>query len=172
VRKIKESQYVLQEEADVEATGLVTREMTNKKAADDSILQQVMHIASEIDVPVESLLKESTAEDAQKVVELAKDVKDLVTEEAGGMLKATVEDKREEGTSEAVTSEATRGKSPSQIISDNIIDLNTSPPSSSSDKTPIPSPANQSYKPDDVGTSEPLSIDDRLGALVDQRLGL
>ena len=38
MRKIMESQYVLQEEAEVEATELVTREIRNKKAAEASLL--------------------------------------------------------------------------------------------------------------------------------------
>jgi len=42
VRKLRESQYILQEEEDVEASGLVTREIRNKKAADVVALQKAM----------------------------------------------------------------------------------------------------------------------------------
>ena len=38
VRKLRESQYILQEEEDVEASGLEIREMRNKKAGDAAAL--------------------------------------------------------------------------------------------------------------------------------------
>jgi len=64
VRKMKESQYVLQEEAEVEATELVTREIRNQRAAKDYALQQPLKIASEIEVPTASLAREGAGEDA------------------------------------------------------------------------------------------------------------
>jgi hypothetical protein len=101
VRKMKVSKYVLQEDVEIKASNdLITRMERNKKAtADASLLNKELVIASEIDVPAESLLKESTAEDAQKVVELPEEIKDLVTEQSGELLK---EVQREEvGTSDA-----------------------------------------------------------------------
>ena len=93
-------------------------------------MNKALVIASEIDVPAESLMKESTAEDAQKVVELAEEIQNQVTEETGEMLKDV--QREEAGTSEADALEATRGNSYSHIISDNITDLDASLPS---DKT-------------------------------------
>jgi len=42
VRKLRESHYILQEEEDVEASGLVTREIRNKKVVDAAALQKAM----------------------------------------------------------------------------------------------------------------------------------
>ena len=47
VRKLRESQYILQEEEDVVASGLVAREIRNKNAADATALQKAMQIARE-----------------------------------------------------------------------------------------------------------------------------
>jgi len=120
---------VLQEEAEIEAsTNLVTRMERNKKVVvDASLLDKALVIASEIEIPTESLLKKSTVEDAQKVIELPEDIRDLVAEETSELLK---EVQREEGTSEAATSEDTRGNRPSHNISDNLTDLDTLSPSS------------------------------------------
>jgi len=98
------SDYVIEEDAQIKAaTDLVTREVTNKKAANVAALQQALAIASEIEVPVEALLKKSTAEDAQKVVELAGNLQELVVAEE--LLKAAEEVQREDvGCSEAGTS--------------------------------------------------------------------
>jgi len=95
----------------------------------------------------------------------------------------------EENTSEAATSEAaaTRGKGLSYNTYDSITDLDSTSSSSSTDsdniplnrvyktshKVATPSPSSKTTKkPDDVETSELKLIDDRLGDLVDQRLGL
>jgi len=58
VRKLRESQYILQEEEGVEASGLVKREIRNKKAADAAALQKVMQITREIEIPASSKLRE------------------------------------------------------------------------------------------------------------------
>lgn len=139
VRKMKESHYVLQEDPEIEAnTNLVTRMVRNKKAfADASLLDKALVIASEIEVPAETLLKELTTEDAQKVFKLAEDIQDLVAEETDELLK---EVQREEGTSGFAALEDTRGNSPSLNISDNLTDLDTSSPSSSSETSSTPSP--------------------------------
>jgi len=159
---------VLEEESEIEATTeLVTREVRNKKAVDVVALQQVLQIASEIEVPTSNLVRENVSEDAQKVIELAEDIQEFVTEEAGELLKITAEHQGEEGTSEDAASKVTQGNNPSHNTSNNITDLDTSSPSSSLETSPTPSPVNQTSKLDDVGTSEPLSIDDTLGALVD-----
>jgi len=146
VRKMKVSEYVLQEDAEIEAsTDLVTRMERNKKVvADASLLNKAFVIASEIGVPVVSLLKESTTADAQKVVELAEEIQDLVTEESGELLKEVHWE--EVGISEADASEATRGNSSSHIISDDITELDTSSPSSSSDKTSTSSPTTKNQR--------------------------
>jgi len=75
IRKMKVSTYVEEEDAQVEAASdLVTREVKRKKAADAAALQKVLEIAKNIEVPVEVLLKGSSGEQAQKVVELAEDL--------------------------------------------------------------------------------------------------
>ena len=62
---MKESQYVLQEEAEVEAaTNLVTREMRSKKAAEAFLLQKVVARANEIEIPAASLVRKTASEDA------------------------------------------------------------------------------------------------------------
>lgn len=91
VRKMKVSEYVVQEDAKVESsTDLVTRMERNKKASAEpeaSLLDKDLAIASKIDVPTESLLKESIAEDAQKVVELVGGIQELVKD--GDFLEVT-----------------------------------------------------------------------------------
>lgn len=93
VRKMKVFEYVVQEDAKVESsTDLVTRMERNKKAAAEpeaSLLDKDLAIASKIDVPAESLLKESIVEDAQKVVELAGGIQELVKD--GDFLEVTEE---------------------------------------------------------------------------------
>ena len=136
IRTMKESQYVLQEEEEVEAaTSLVTRMERKKKATEASLIQQVVNIANEIKIPPASLFKEIVGEDAQKVVELAEDVQELVANESDELLKINLEDQRKEGTSEAATeaatSEAAKGISPPNTFSDNLTELDTSSPSSS-----------------------------------------
>jgi len=130
------SDYVIQEDAEIESSyELVTRMKRNKKAvADTSLLNKTLVIASEIDAPAETLLKEPTAGDAQKVVELAKEIQDQVTEETSEMLKEV--QKEEAGTSEVDASKATRGNSSSHIIYENITYLDASSPSHSSTPSP------------------------------------
>ena len=140
IRRMKQSQYVLQEEEkeDVEvATSLVARMEREKKVVEDSCIQQAVNIANEIEISPASLLKEIVAEDAQKVIELAEDVQELVTKESNDLLKVNLEDQRREGTSEVA-----KGNGPPHTISDNSTKLDTSSPSSSSDTSSIPSPSN------------------------------
>jgi len=57
IRKMKVSNYMIKEDAQVEAaTDLVTREVIKKKVFDVAALQQALEIAKEIEVPVEVLL--------------------------------------------------------------------------------------------------------------------
>jgi len=124
---------VLQEEVDAEieaATNLVTREVRRKKAADTAALQKTLEIAKEIEVPAEALLKESIVENAQKIVELAGNLQELVV--VGELLNDTEEAQKEDvacsdvGTSEADASRATRGNTDSHNISDNVIEVESS----------------------------------------------
>jgi len=101
-------------------------------------------------VPAEALLKESTAEDAQKVVELAGNLQELVV--AGELLNDIEEVQKEDvacsdvSTSEADASRATRGNTDSHNISENVIEVesssistsNTNYVSTSSDVDDIP----------------------------------
>jgi len=86
VRKLKESQYILKEEEDVEATELVTREIRNKKA---------LQLAKEIEVPSSRIIGEDAGENAQKVIKVAGEVQKMVSAEAGELLKITAEDQIE-----------------------------------------------------------------------------
>jgi len=123
---MKESQYVLQEEEDVEAgTSLATRMERKKKTVEASLIQQGVNIANEIEIPPASLLTETVGEDAQKVIKLAEDVQELVTKESDEPLKVNLEDQRREGTSEAATSKAAKGISPRHTISDFLIESDT-----------------------------------------------
>jgi len=106
---------VTQEDAEVEAaTDLITRMERNKK----KVVVEALKIAKEIDVPAEVLLKKSTGGDAQKVVELAGGVQDLVV--AGDLLNI---DEGAQRSSEADASEAARGNTYSHNISDNVIEI-------------------------------------------------
>ena len=62
VRKLKESHYEMEEEEEEEdieaATGLVTREIRRKRAAEEAALEKALDIAKDIEVPAEVLLKE------------------------------------------------------------------------------------------------------------------
>ena len=188
VRKMKVSSYVTDEDVEVEgSTDIVTREVRKKKAADVDALQQTFEIATEILVPAEVLLNESTTEAAQKVVELAGDLQELVVAEQDLQEKDVACSGA--GTSKVDASEATRGNSDSHNISENIVEVESTSTSTSSETlddiplsrvyenlhkalAPSPSSKHQKRPTDDVETSEPLPIEERVGALVDQRLGL
>ena len=183
VGKMKVSTYVTEGDAKVEvATNLQTREVMKKKATDAATLQQALEIAKEIEVPAEVLLKESTAEDAQKVVELAGDIQELVVD--GQDLQREDVACSGSGTSEADASEATRGNIDSHNISENIVEVESTSTSTSSETlddiplsrvyenlhkslSPSPTTKHQKRHADDVETSGPLPTADRVGALVD-----
>jgi len=125
VWKMKVSTYVTDEDAEVEvAIDIVTREVRKKKATDVDALQQALDISKEIEVPAEVLLKESTVEDAHKVVELAEDLQELVVADQGFQ----IEDIACLGVG---TSEATRGNSDSHNISKNIVEVESTSTSTS-----------------------------------------
>jgi len=133
IRKLKVSDYVIQEDAEVEAaTDLVTRMEINKKRA----VAEALEIAKEIDVSAEVLMKESTIEDAQKVVELAEGIQELVV--VGDLLDIAEGAQRENvacseaGTSRADASEATRGNISSHNICDNVVEIKSTSTSTSS----------------------------------------
>jgi len=100
-------------------------------------------------VPAELLLKESTVEVAQKVVELAEGIQELVV--AGDLLNGAEEVQRENvacsgsGTLEADASEATRGNSYTHNISDNVVEIESTSTSNSSD-TIYDIPLNKVYE--------------------------
>ena len=72
------------------------------------------------------MLKESTVEAAQKVVELTANLQELVV--ADELLGVTEESQRENvaGTSEVAASEAARGNTDSHNTSDNVIEIESS----------------------------------------------
>jgi hypothetical protein len=107
---------------------LVTREIRRKKAADANTLKKALSIAREIEVPAESLMKESTIEAAQKVVELTRSLQELVV--ADEILKTAEDVQRKEVTClEADASEATGGNTDSHTTSNHAIEIESSPPS-------------------------------------------
>jgi len=62
----------MEEDDQIEAaTDLVTREVRRKKVADVVSLKRALEIAKDTDISTEVLLKKSSGEHAQKVVELA-----------------------------------------------------------------------------------------------------
>ena len=140
VRKMRVSDYEIQEEDEVEdTTALVTRIIREKKAATKREVDKALAIASDIEVPAESLLKESTAADAQKVVELVGGIQELV--KTGDLLKDSEEVQKgksvcsETACSEALSLEATeiKGNTSSHIISNDITELDSTSTSHSSD---------------------------------------
>jgi len=132
VRKLRESQYILQEVEDVETIGLVTRELRNKKVADAAALQKAMQIAKETEIPALSILREDAGVSAQKVIEAAEEVLEMALAEAGNLLKISVEIQRVEasGTEEQASDAAAKdhqGKDSIHNASENIADPELSP---------------------------------------------
>ena len=130
VRKLKVSTYVREEDEEIEAASdLITREVKKKKAADAAASQKALKIAKDFAVPAEALLKESTIEAAHKVIELTKDLQQLVV--ASDLLNAAEETQKEDATcSELDASEAARGNTDSHNIS-NVIEVESSSTSAS-----------------------------------------
>ena len=87
-------------------------------------------------MPAKVLLKKSTGEAAQKVVELTEGIQDLVV--VGDLLNIAEESQREDvacsgvGTLEADASEATRGNTYSHNTSDSIVEIESTSTSTSS----------------------------------------
>jgi len=119
---MKVSTYVIEEDEEIKAaTNLVTREVKRKKATDDAAIQKVLEIAKNIEIPAEVLLKESSGEQAQKVVELAENLQQLVV--ASELLSAAEETQKKDATcSEAAASDAITGNSDSHTVS-NVIEI-------------------------------------------------
>jgi len=89
-------------------------------------------------------------------------VQELVAKESDELLKVNLEDQRREGTLEAATSEAAKGISPPYTIFDNLTELDTSSPLSSSDTSSIPSPSNQTSEYVPMYPSVKSRIDDMI----------
>lgn len=155
---------------------------TNQEAF---LMEQALGVASQLEIPTATLVKKTAVEDAKKVVEFAEVIKELAIEETGDLVKATMEVKREKACSEDGVSEAVgiRGNSSIHTIFDNIIDLDSTSPSTNLDDIPLnrvytnlekdlaPSPSTKTTKkPHDVDASKPLSIDERIGSLVKRRI--
>jgi len=123
---------VVVEEDQIEAaTNLVTRKVKRKKVA--NVVKRTLEISEETDIPAEVLLKESSSEHAQKIVELVENLQELVV--AGDLLNAAEEVQRKNipclgsGTSEANALEATKGNTDSLNISNSLIEIESSPTS-------------------------------------------
>ena len=107
----------MEEEEEVEAaTELVSREVRRKKIVDAAALEKALEIAKEIEVPAEVLLKESTLEAAQKVIELSRNLQQLVVTDAS--LNDAGESQKKKATySEDAALEASRGSTTSASLS-------------------------------------------------------
>jgi len=172
---------------------LVTREVRRKKVADTAALQQALEIAKKIEVPAEAFLKESTTEDAQKVVELAEGIQELVV--AGELLNGAEEVKRDNiacsgyGTSEVDALEATRGNSYTHNISDNVVEIESTSTSNFSDtiddiplnkvyenlhKSLAPSPSTKHQKKPANDVFEPIypAVLERIRELAQRRINV
>jgi len=134
---MKVSTYKEEEDNQVEAaTDLVTREVKRKKVVVEVSLQRAHDIVEQINNPAEVLLKGSSGEQAQKVVELAENIQRLVV--ASDLMDAAEKTQMEDATcSEAAALEATRGNSNSHNIS-NVIEVESSSTSTSSNIDNIP----------------------------------
>ena len=122
---------VVEEDQIEAATNLVTRKVKRKKVA--NVVKRTLEISEETDIPAEVLLKESSSEHAQKIVELVENLQELVV--AGDLLNAAEEVQRKNipclgsGTSEANALEATKGNTDSLNISNSLIEIESSPTS-------------------------------------------
>jgi len=145
VRKLKESKYVEDEEQVTEATQLVLREVWRKKVNDD-VVQKALELAKQIEIPVEVLIKDSSAAAAKEVIKAAEVVQELAATEAEGLALVTSEQAQEGNTaaSEAPDSpEAPEGIYETlhtvveivQLGSSSSSDIGSSSPSSSSSTT-------------------------------------
>jgi len=123
VKKLREASLA-EEEQEEAATMLVTRELIRKRAAEEAAVKKALDIAAEIKIPSEVLMKESSAEAAQKVVELTENLQQMV--KTGDVLKADKDIQMEKAaTSEADASEAVQGN-PDSLHSANIIQIESS----------------------------------------------
>jgi len=197
VRKLKESKYVEAEEESAEATELVTREVRRKRV-NDEVVQRVVELASQIEVPASNLAREDAVEAAQQVIESAVVVQELAASEAEVLAMVGTAEAKEgnAGTSEALESqEAPEGKSDALHTDIDIVevgsssDIRTNSPStssssiSSSDEDDIPlskvyslinktpsTSTKTTQKPDD--TFEPMypSVEERMIGMQQRRI--
>jgi len=126
IRKMIESPCVENDEEKIEAANtLVAREIRCKKATNVSVLEKVLELAKEIEVPASSIAREDAGVIAPEVIKSVEEVQDWVSTEArsllisagaleeetsgaGELVKATEDVQREEAAiSEADASEAT-----------------------------------------------------------------
>jgi len=178
---MKIAEEKMEDEEQIEAAPtLVTREIKNKRVAEEASLQKVDLLAQEMGVPAEQLLKDSTVEAAQIGIELTENLQQPVV--LGDLLKDAEEvqmegadEVQEENVdcSEAAASEATRGN-PDSLHSTNVIEIEPSSASTStsdsSDLDDVPldkiytsinksrSPSTKLKKKPSVETYEPLYL--------------
>ena len=190
-----ESKY---SEAEEEATELVTREV-RRKSVNDEAVQRAVELASQIEVPASSLLKEDAALAASQVVEAAAVIQNLAVSEAEVLGFVEVTEAKEEiaGTlGAAETSETYVSMSDALTSNVEIVDLGStsetltnSPDSSSSsfilsssdeDDIPLskiyssinktPSKTKTSQKPDDIFEPMYPSVQERMIEMQQKRI--
>jgi len=123
IKKLREASLAEEEQEEV-ATTLVTRVLMRKRAEEEAAVKKALEIAAEISVPSEVLMKESSAEAAQKVVELTENLQQMV--KTSNVMKADEEvQMKKAATSEADDSEAVQGN-PDSLHSANIIEIESS----------------------------------------------
>jgi len=108
-----------EEEHEEAATTLVTRDLMRKIVEEEAVVKKALEIAAEISVPSEVLMKESSDEAAQKVVELTENLEQMV--KSSDVLKANEEVQMKK----VATSEAAQGN-PDSLHSANIIEIESS----------------------------------------------
>lgn len=167
---------------------IATESLQEQESKEVFLVEQAKWIARKLGLSTASLVQKNVGKEAQKVVEYAEAIQSLAADEAGNLLKATMEIKREKASSEAAASEAGWGNSSIHISDNNTIDLNLPSPSQTSDiihdipwngvyktldKVLPPSPSTKTTKkPDNVDESEEPSINERIGNLFKQIINI
>ncbi|RHN60232.1 hypothetical protein MtrunA17_Chr4g0023391 [Medicago truncatula] len=189
IRKLIMEATASDEEEEVTATELVTREVRKKQARDVAALQIGVELAQQANIPTSSITRENVGADAEQVLKAAKEVQGLIASEAGHLLNTAA------GSSKATISDSQQGITTSPHT-DNIIHVELdSTPSISSDSSssssflnlddiPLgelyptinksPSTASKIHKKLNVNysTFEPMipTLDERIGNLAQRRI--
>ncbi|RHN79253.1 hypothetical protein MtrunA17_Chr1g0175271 [Medicago truncatula] len=82
IRKLRMATSAPEEqEKEVAASELVTREMRNKQAKDVAALQKALEIVKQIDIPASSIVNENVGEAAEPMMKASEEVQELIASE-------------------------------------------------------------------------------------------